>query len=237
MSTAEAKTEPTRHPPDIVEAAHVVLDPRCDSLRLALAVKRLNEGTGWVILGRHETLLEASARVLRDALACAEAALAKIKEEKIGGHHLCEKGHGWVVDGQPCYLCQHANAVALSEERDKFAGLFATERERREKAEADLVATRLLLEDSELGCGRLNESARIGWSGALRLRDTRNRLIGELTEAREDTELLDWLESNGKPETYEDAPHATVWCIIGDPDEHDLRKSIRAAREAGKGQP
>ena len=128
-------------------------------------------------------------KVLRDAPACAEAALAKIKEEKIGGHHLCEKGHGWVVDGQPCYLCQHANAVALSEERDKFAGLFAAERQRREKAEADLVATRLLLEDSELGCGRLNESARIGWSGALRLRDTRNRLIGELTEARKVAEI------------------------------------------------
>ena len=32
---------------------------------------------------------------------------------KIGGSHLCSKGHGWVVNGQPCYLCQHARIEEL----------------------------------------------------------------------------------------------------------------------------
>ena len=129
MSTAEAKTEPTRHPPDIVEAAHVVLDPRCDSLRLALAVKRLNEGTGWVILGRHETLLEASARVLRDALACAEAEIAQINSDhKIAILEL---------EGRILALRERAEGA---ESREDLATNQAKEYlERAEKAERELV--------------------------------------------------------------------------------------------------
>ena len=59
-------------------------------------------------------------------------------------------------------------------------------------------------------------------------------LRAQLAAAHEDTKRLDWLESQGKPETFEDAPHATVWSIIGDMGSSDLRAAIDAAR---KGQP
>lgn len=56
----------------------------------------------------------------RDALR-AEVERLKAENNVIGGHHLCEKGHGWVVNGQPCYLCQHARMEAHMADRDKFA--------------------------------------------------------------------------------------------------------------------
>ena len=47
--------------------------------------------------------------------------------------------------------------------------------------------------------------------------------------AEADTARLDWLDEQRQPETFEDAPHAQVWCIVGEP---DLRTAIDAARAA-----
>lgn len=41
-------------------------------------------------------------------------------EPRIGGHHLCNKGHGWVVNGQPCYLCQHERIELHVAEKTRF---------------------------------------------------------------------------------------------------------------------
>lgn len=34
------------------------------------------------------------------------------------GVRICEKGHGWVASGVPCYLCQNAQQEALTAERN-----------------------------------------------------------------------------------------------------------------------
>lgn len=38
----------------------------------------------------------------------------------IGGSHLCSKGHGWVANGQPCYLCEREHQAALAKERNDY---------------------------------------------------------------------------------------------------------------------
>ena len=47
---------------------------------------------------------------------------------------------------------------------------------------------------------------------------------------REDKERLDWLEAGGEPETYEDAPHALVWCVFGETGQRSIRAAFDAAR-------
>lgn len=53
----------------------------------------------------------------------------------------------------------------------------------------------------------------------------------EVARLREDKKRLDWLEAHGEPETFEDAPHALVWSVIGAPGERDVRVVIDAARK------
>ncbi len=43
-----------------------------------------------------------------------------------------------------------------------------------------------------------------------------------------DRARLDWLEDQGKPETYEDAPHAMVWVVQSEPGVNSLRAAIDA---------
>lgn len=50
--------------------------------------------------------------------------------------------------------------------------------------------------------------------------------------AEADRERMDWLDGQGEPETYEDAPHALVWSVIGDPGQRSIRAAIDAARAA-----
>lgn len=54
----------------------------------------------------------------------------------------------------------------------------------------------------------------------------------ELSALREDKARLDWLDAGGEPETFEDAPHALVWTVIGAPGPQRLRAAIDAAMEA-----
>lgn len=53
----------------------------------------------------------------------------------------------------------------------------------------------------------------------------------EICRLRADKERLDWLDANGDPVTYEDAPHSLHWGITGDPGCRNLRAAIDAARE------
>lgn len=41
-----------------------------------------------------------------------------------------------------------------------------------------------------------------------------------------DTQRLDWLDQQGKAETFEDADHSTVWCIMGETGVRALRVAI-----------
>ena len=50
-------------------------------------------------------------------------------------------------------------------------------------------------------------------------------------QAEDDTKRLDWLQEQGKPETYEDAPYSTVWVVCGDPGQTDIRAAIDAAAQ------
>jgi hypothetical protein len=56
------------------------------------------------------------------------------------------------------------------------------------------------------------------------------QLERENAALREDKERLDWLEAGGEPETYEDAPHALVWCVFGETGQRSIRAAIDAAR-------
>ena len=47
---------------------------------------------------------------------------------------------------------------------------------------------------------------------------------------RADKERLDCLEEHGEPVTYEDAPHALVWCVFGECGQRSIRDAIDAAR-------
>lgn len=49
-------------------------------------------------------------------------------------------------------------------------------------------------------------------------------------ELRADRDRLDWLEVQGEPVTYEEAPHELVWCVIGGRGQRSLRAAIDAAR-------
>lgn len=62
------------------------------------------------------------------------------------------------------------------------------------------------------------------------LRSRTVRLERENAELREDKERLDWLEVQGEPVTYEEAPHELVWCVIGGRGQRSLRDTIDAAR-------
>ena len=51
----------------------------------------------------------------------------------------------------------------------------------------------------------------------------------ELSEnATKDTERLNWLEDQAKPESFEDAPSCNVWVLYGDPGANDIRLVIDA---------
>jgi hypothetical protein len=58
-----------------------------------------------------------------------------------------------------------------------------------------------------------------------------SELLRENAALREDKERLDWLDANGDPVTYEDAPHSLHWGITGDPGCRNLRAAIDAARK------
>jgi DNA repair exonuclease SbcCD ATPase subunit len=62
-----------------------------------------------------------------------------------------------------------------------------------------------------------------------RLEKRVTQLEAQLAEARNDSERLDWFNEQGKPETYEDAPHAMVWVLVGELGQSELRAAIDAA--------
>jgi hypothetical protein len=64
---------------------------------------------------------------------------------------------------------------------------------------------------------------------ACRMEKRVTRLEAQLAEMRKDSERLDWLNEQGKPETYEDAPHAMVWVLVGELGQTELRAAIDAA--------
>ena len=72
------------------------------------------------------------------------------------------------------------------------------------------------------------------WQWAKANPDAAARRIRELEREnaalRADKERLDWLEAGGEPETYEDAPHALVWCVFGETGQRSIRVAIDAAR-------
>lgn len=51
-----------------------------------------------------------------------------------------------------------------------------------------------------------------------------------IAELEKDKERIDWFNDQGKPETFDDAPHSLVWVIIGDLGQSNLRDAIDAAR-------
>lgn len=50
------------------------------------------------------------------------------------------------------------------------------------------------------------------------------------TPCEAETARLDWLDQHGQPETYEDASHALVWVVHGEPGGRSVRAAIDAAR-------
>lgn len=56
------------------------------------------------------------------------------------------------------------------------------------------------------------------------------RKLAEAREALEkETRRLDWLDTQGKPETFEDAPHSMVWVLIGETEHAEIREAIDEA--------
>lgn len=96
-------------------------------------------------------------------------------------------------------------------------------REQIERAE-QYVSTYCSLTDNTAG----EVSTRL--HAAVLLHEVR-RLRADNAALRKDKERLDWLEAHGEPETFEDAPHALVWSVIGAPGERDVRVVIDAARK------
>jgi hypothetical protein len=62
------------------------------------------------------------------------------EDGRIGGHHLCNKGHGWVINGQPCYLCQHERIELHMAEKTRFLN-------EREEFRRKLLAAVVVLEE------------------------------------------------------------------------------------------
>lgn len=59
-----------------------------------------------------------------------------------------------------------------------------------------------------------------------------NHVEERVRELEADRKRLDWLEAQGKPETFEEAPHSTVWVLVGDLGQSNIREAIDAAMKA-----
>lgn len=94
--------------------------------------------------------------VLQDAMSAVTAALSTRptdgpgdSEPRIGGHHLCNKGHGWVVNGQPCYLCTNERMEAHVTEKTRFLNERGDLRRKLEAAVAVLREAKELVSASD----------------------------------------------------------------------------------------
>jgi hypothetical protein len=130
--------------------------------------------------------------------------------------------------GTPCGLCEslaHDNArlrEELDAEKQKYAGCYFAWRESEAKLRAEVERLTKELSYHKISAETCAMVARDKIAAEQR---------AEAAEA--DREQLDWLDGQGEPETYEDAPHALVWSVIGDPGQRSIRAAIDAARAKG----
>lgn len=184
--------EPLRHPPELIEAAKTILSSGRDEARYALAIKRLNEGTSFVNLSRPETLIEASALVLRNALACAEEDLAEARRR--------------IADDNKAYGCELMDPCGtIWEQCAKVQQELAAERQRRETAEAQVE--RRLTPTPKTDALRESLRGKSDRDFAIKLIAHANQQERELAEARKD--IADITEVWGHQITdYLEARHA-----------------------------
>lgn len=156
--------QPTRHLPEVIEAAEFVSRINGDSLTGTLtgpqqkAVRLLGIGCPWQYTRLAWAKMRA-AEILRDALACAEAELAESK---------CR-----IADDNKAYGCELMDPCGtIWDQCAKVQKDLTAERQRREKAEERV---------NELRVRAVHDQNRrdLFKSSAIRLRDTRNRLLAE----------------------------------------------------------